>query len=60
VDSTYTRDLDALLPKLCALSEETGEEHRWLRLREAGLQALASVVISETSVISLLLVLNIV
>ncbi|CAM6103913.1 unnamed protein product [Calypogeia fissa] len=44
MDSTYTRDLDALLPKLCAISKETGEEHRSLRLRAAGLQALASVI----------------
>lgn len=45
MDSTYIQDLDGLLPKLCALSRETGEERRCFRLRAAGLQALASMII---------------
>ncbi|CAM6091632.1 unnamed protein product [Calypogeia fissa] len=43
-DSTYMRNVDAFLPKLCALARETGEESRRLPLRAAGLQGLASMI----------------
>ncbi|KAL3676460.1 hypothetical protein R1sor_026408 [Riccia sorocarpa] len=43
-DSTYLRNLDAFLPKLCVLARETGDEDRREKLRSAGLQALASMI----------------
>ncbi|KAL2608505.1 hypothetical protein R1flu_027078 [Riccia fluitans] len=43
-DSTYLRNLDAFLPKLCALARETGDESRREKLRAAGLQALSSMI----------------
>ncbi|KAG6555111.1 hypothetical protein Mapa_003146 [Marchantia paleacea] len=43
-DATYMRNLDALLPKLCALSRETVEERRRMPLRAAGLQSLSAMI----------------
>lgn len=37
-------NLEGLLPKLCRLAKEVGEDERGLRLRSAGLQALACMV----------------
>ncbi|KAL2642862.1 hypothetical protein R1flu_010449 [Riccia fluitans] len=43
-DATYMRNLDSLLPKLCGLSRETGDERRRMPLRAAGLQALSAMI----------------
>lgn len=37
-------NLEGLLPKLCQLAKEVGEDERVLHLRSAGLQALACMV----------------
>ena len=37
-------NLEGLIPKLCQVGHEIGEDDRALRLRSAGLQALASMV----------------
>ncbi|XP_078434134.1 protein SEMI-ROLLED LEAF 2-like isoform X2 [Wolffia australiana] len=42
-DSTYMSSVEGLIPKLCQLAQEVGEDERGLSLRSAGLQALASV-----------------
>ncbi|KAI5058253.1 hypothetical protein GOP47_0026944 [Adiantum capillus-veneris] len=44
VDGTYIHHLDGLLPSLCLLAEETGEEQRRKQLRSAGLRALSALV----------------
>ncbi|KAH7685032.1 putative transmembrane protein cmp44E protein [Dioscorea alata] len=44
IDSTYMFNLEGLIPKLCQVGHEIGEDDRALRLRSAGLQALASMV----------------
>ncbi|XP_021609744.1 protein SEMI-ROLLED LEAF 2 isoform X2 [Manihot esculenta] len=43
-DSTHMFNLEGIIPKLCQLAQDVGDGERVLRLRSAGLQALASMV----------------
>ncbi|KAK1318299.1 hypothetical protein QJS10_CPB04g01867 [Acorus calamus] len=44
VDGTYMFSVEGFIPKLCQLAQEVGDDERGLRLRSAGMQALASMV----------------
>ncbi|XP_057544780.1 protein SEMI-ROLLED LEAF 2 isoform X2 [Amaranthus tricolor] len=44
VESTYMFNIEGLVPKLCQLAQEVGDDDRSLCLRSAGLQALSSMV----------------
>ncbi|KAI3704200.1 hypothetical protein L1987_74415 [Smallanthus sonchifolius] len=48
IDSAYMFNLEGLIPKLCQLAEEFGDDEKVLRLRSAGLEVLASMIISVT------------
>uniref|UniRef100_F6HBC2 Uncharacterized protein n=1 Tax=Vitis vinifera TaxID=29760 RepID=F6HBC2_VITVI len=44
-DSTYMFNLDGLIPKLCLVAQEMGDDERVQQLHSAGLQALSSMVV---------------
>ncbi|XP_070031732.1 protein SEMI-ROLLED LEAF 2-like isoform X1 [Nicotiana tabacum] len=43
-DSTYMFNFEGLIPKICLLAQEMGEDERVLKLRCAGLQALSAMI----------------
>ncbi|MBA0724960.1 hypothetical protein Golax_021597, partial [Gossypium laxum] len=48
MDGTHMFQLEGLIPKLCQLAQEDGDDDRALHLRSSGLQVLASMIISVT------------
>ena len=50
-DATYMRNLDGLVPSLCALAREHGEDKRRLPIRAAALQALAAMVLAISCIL---------
>ena len=44
MDSTYMFNLGGLIPKLCQLAQEVGDDETALCLRSAGMQTLANMV----------------
>lgn len=43
-DSTYMFNFEGLIPKICLLAQEMGEDERVIKMRCAGLQALSAMV----------------
>ena len=48
MNNTYMFNLEGLIPKLCQLAREVGDDDRGCSVRSAALQALASMVIFFT------------